>query len=385
MSSPTDPAVVLPGGEPVPDGPGDASSENPVAAVAPASRRSVRLVVVAAVTLAVLAVASLISLPYAVVSPGPAVNVLGTVPLNGEDVPVLAVPEGKGYPTIGQLDLTTVRISGGPGYRVTIFDVVYGWLSPQREVFDVDQLFPPAATAEQVQQEGAAEMRDSQGEAAAVAERALGLTVPERLAIVGFAPGSKAKDFLAVGDVLLSVGGVAVTTGDQVRTELQKVAAGSTAKVEVERKGAQQTFEVPAYANQGRIVLGISLGITQDLPVPVTFNAGSIGGPSAGLMFALSVYDKLTPGALTGGAFIAGTGTIDAAGRVGPIGGIRQKMYGAQESGSPWFLAPADNCPDVVDHVPDGLRVVKVSTFADGLAAVKAIASGTGSTLPTCG
>lgn len=99
-------------------------------AVAPVSRRSVRLVVVAAVTLAVLAVASLISLPYAVVSPGPAVNVLGTVPLNGEDVPVLVVPEGKGYPTIGQLDLTTVRISGGPGYRVTIFDIVYGWLSP---------------------------------------------------------------------------------------------------------------------------------------------------------------------------------------------------------------------------------------------------------------
>jgi PDZ domain-containing protein len=101
-------------------------------------------------------------------------------------------------------------------------------------------------------------------------------------------------------------------------------------------------------------------------------------------MFALSIYDKLSPGPLTGGAAIAGTGTISPTGAVGPIGGIREKLYGAEEGGAKWFLAPKDNCAEVVDHVPDGLRVIKVGSFDDGLAAVKAIAAGAGDGLPRC-
>jgi PDZ domain-containing protein len=102
-------------------------------------------------------------------------------------------------------------------------------------------------------------------------------------------------------------------------------------------------------------------------------------------MFALGIIDKLTPGALTGGASIAGTGTITSTGAVGPIGGIRQKLYGASHAGAKWFLAPAGNCDEVVGHIPDGLTVLAVRTLDDSVAAVEAIGThaDTGS-LPTC-
>jgi PDZ domain-containing protein len=102
------------------------------------------------------------------------------------------------------------------------------------------------------------------------------------------------------------------------------------------------------------------------------------------MMFSLAIYDKLTPGALTGGINIAGTGTIDSAGKVGPIGGIAQKLVGAKRGGAAWFLAPAENCNEVVGHIPDGLQVVKVATFAQARDAVKAIAAKQSASLPHC-
>ena len=101
-------------------------------------------------------------------------------------------------------------------------------------------------------------------------------------------------------------------------------------------------------------------------------------------MFSLGIYDKLTPGSLTGNRQVAGTGTIDDAGKVGPIGGIKQKLAGARAGGAEFFLAPADNCPEVVGAIPDGLEVFKVATFDEGRAAVEAIAKGRTGALPRC-
>jgi PDZ domain-containing protein len=105
------------------------------------------------------------------------------------------------------------------------------------------------------------------------------------------------------------------------------------------------------------------------------------------MMFALGIVDKLTPGEMTGGERIAGTGTVDSDGTVGPIGGIQQKLVGAEGAGADWFLAPAGNCDEVVGHVPDGLRVVRVETLAQARDAVEAIGSHDASAvdaLPTC-
>ncbi|MFM2373280.1 MAG: hypothetical protein RJA75_176, partial [Actinomycetota bacterium] len=105
---------------------------------------------------------------------------------------------------------------------------------------------------------------------------------------------------------------------------------------------------------------------------------GNVGGPSAGQSLTLAIYDKLTPGELTGGQRIAGTGTITPDGVIGPVGGVKQKMYGAKRAGVNWFLVPSANCDQVIGNIPDGLTVVKVSTIQDSLRAVKAIANDTG-------
>ncbi len=102
------------------------------------------------------------------------------------------------------------------------------------------------------------------------------------------------------------------------------------------------------------------------------------------MMFALAIIDRLTPDDELDGAVVAGTGTIDVDGTVGQISGIEQKMHGAVRDGATWFLAPESNCGDVVGNVPDGLRVVKVSTLAQARAAITAIGAGTAQDLPTC-
>lgn len=352
---------------------------------APASRKVVRRAVFFGIVLVVSALSTLIPLPYVVLSPGPAVDALGSMSRDGKQVDVVVVPTTVGHPTTGSLDLTTVRLLGGPGARVSLADLVYAWIDGRRDVYPRDQLFPPEATEEQVREENAAEMHDSQEDAAAVALAELGYPIATEVSIRELAPQSPAAGVLEAGDVVLTIDGVAMTSAQAVRDAIQQVAAGTSLEMVVRRKGMNRTVLVPTKASEdGKTVVGVFLATRLDLPIDVTINAGDIGGPSAGLVFALAVYDKLTEGALTGGAIIAGTGTMSLDGTVGPIGGIRQKMYGARDAGAQWFLAPADNCGEVVSGVPDGLRAVKVATFDEAISAVKAIGSGAGATLPTC-
>lgn len=133
------------------------------------------------------------------------------------------------------------------------------------------------------------------------------------------------------------------------------------------------------------LLLGITLMTDYEFPFDVTIQLDNVGGPSAGMMFALGIIDTLTPGELNGGKEVAGTGTIDAEGTVGPIGGIRQKLYGARDAGADYFLAPEANCDEVVGHVPDGLQVIRTATLDESLAALDVIAEdGDVDALPTC-
>ncbi len=117
----------------------------------------------------------------------------------------------------------------------------------------------------------------------------------------------------------------------------------------------------------GEPVVGVELSApTYKFPFKVKINLPDIGGPSAGLMFALGIIDKLTPDNLTGGRFIAGTGEIDPTGQIQPIGGIQQKMAGAREAGATIFLSPASNCANTTGAVPSGLRLVKVGHAGPG-------------------
>lgn len=334
--------------------------------------------------LAVMVVGSVVHLPYAVMSPGPTQDTLGTS-IDGKGKPIIAISGLPTYATDGALRFTTVRVEGGPGYPVDAWDILQAWIDPARDVLPVDDVFDPKVTQEQVAEENAIQMEGSQEEATAVALRAIGKQVPTHVAIAGITDASKAKGVLEVGDRLDRIDGVEITSTQAVRDVLQKKKPGDTVSMTVTRKGKEQTLEVPTVAGQGgRTALGVLLGLDHDFPAKVTIDAGAIGGPSAGLMFSLGIYDKLTPGPLAGGRQIAGTGTIDDEGVVGPIGGIRQKLAGARSDGAEYFLAPADNCDEVVGHVPDGLDVFKVGTFDEGRTAVEAIAKGQTGSLPRC-
>jgi PDZ domain-containing protein len=132
----------------------------------------------------------------------------------------------------------------------------------------------------------------------------------------------------------------------------------------------------------GHPVMGVEIEQQYKFPFNVKFSVGDIGGPSAGMMFALGIVDKLTTMDLTGGKFIAGTGEITASGQVQAIGGIQQKMVGARNAGATYFLTPASNCSDTKGAVPAGLHLVKVSTLSQAVTYLEDIKAG--QAVPSC-
>jgi PDZ domain-containing protein len=342
-------------------------------------RRSTVVLVGGFLVIALAALSTMIGLPYVILKPGPITNIIA-----GGTTPLITVSGAKTYPTQGALDFTTVRVAGGPGYRVTVWDLVEAGLNPSEEIEPQEAYFPKGITDKQVEEEGAAEMADSQQEAIAVALQALGQKVVQHVVIAQVASDSPNKAVLRQGDEIVSIDGTPVADTTAIRTAIGKHQAGEPVRLGLVRGGTQVEVEATTRDAGGRTTIGVFLGVRFDFPFSVKIDAGNVGGPSAGTMFALGLYDTLTPGSLTGGARIAGTGTIDHTGAVGPIGGIRQKLVGAHDGGAQWFLAPADNCSEVVGHVPDGLRVVRIATFDQAKSAVEAIAADRGGSLPTC-
>lgn len=334
---------------------------------------------VVAVVLGLLALA--LPSPYIVESPGPTFNTIGAV----NDVPLIEIPGQKTYPTSGALDMTTVYMSGGPSGSVRLFEVASAWLDPRKSVTPEELVYPPGVSGEQIQDRNAAAMDSSQETSVAAAFSHLGVDFEEDLSVVGFAEGAAAADLLAPDDVIESINGTAVTDINVLRDELN-ASGGETVELKVLRDGEPETVQVTPEANaQGAYQLGVLLETDFEFPYDVKIQLDNVVGPSAGMMFALGIVDKLTPGELTGGLHVAGTGTIDSSGNVGPIGGIEQKIYGAHQRGATVFLAPEANCGDVVGHVPDGIQVVKVANLEDAVEAVTLLGEGKdGSALPAC-
>lgn len=344
------------------------------------NQRSWTLLVSGFLAIAIGAVIALVPAPYAIYAPGPVANVLGTV----GSTPLISITGTRTYPSKGTLDMTTVSVFGGPGRRLSLPQVMQAWLSRSQAVLPQDQVFPPGQTAAQVDTENAAEMSDSQQEATAAGLREAGFVVPETITIAEVSGAAPAATVLRAGDVVTAVDGRATGDSAALRAAVSAMAPGAPIAVTVRRAGSTLTMRTTTTASDGRTILGVGLDPEFRFPVDVTFVTRDVGGPSAGEMFALAIYDLLTPGELTGGVRIAGTGTIDSAGTVGTIGGIAQKMVGARQAGARWFFAPAGNCNEVVGNVPDGLRVVRSTTLHESRLAVQAIAAGKGAGLPTC-
>jgi len=324
---------------------------------------------------------------YVVERPGPVYDVLGDVGSGGSAKPLIGIPSGQTtYPTSGSLDMLTVYVDGSPQRPINWISVATSWFDPTRSVVPMNAVYPPGVTDDEADRQDKVEMSTSQQDATAAAFTALGVDYSTTIVVAQVVPGSPAEGVLEPGDDIVSVAGAPVTGLAQLQKAIRGNGTSTPLTVGVRRDGAMRDVTItPAdISGTGKPAIGILTGVHYVFPYTVRFQLADVGGPSAGMMLALGIYDKLTPGRLTGGAHIAGTGEITADGTVGIIGGIRQKMYGARDAGADWFLAPAGNCDEVVGHVPSGLRVVKVSTLHQALAAIGAIARHEAGSLPTC-
>ncbi len=338
------------------------------------SRRAVTLLIAGIGVVASLVVALLVPVPYVALLPGPTYNTLG--PLDGK--PVIQITGHHTYPTTGHLNMVTVSYIGGPGASppFNIFAAIQAWLSPHEAVVPQEELFPPGQTQAQVVKQDSEEMANSQQTAQAAAFCQLGIKFTILDTVQSTISGMPAAGKLHPGDVIKAVNGTPVGCHADAASMIHAVPAGHKVTLAISRKGHIQNISLTTVSSQGQTAIGVNVLESFRFPFTVKINIGDIGGPSAGMMFALGIIDKITPANLSGGKFIAGTGEITIGGAVQPIGGIQQKMAGARAAGATIFLTPAANCSDTVGAVPHGMRLVKVSSLSGAIAALRALKQG---------
>ena len=366
--------------------------ENVTITPAPARRMSRGMVAgiwALAIALAVLLVITFLPTSYVIQRPGPVYNTLGTASAaDGTQVPLITVEGAETFPTEGALDLLTVQVIGNRERTPSWIELATAWFDPSRAVLPIEAVFPDGESTDERNEQSAAMMVDSQKEATAAALTELGYDVPRKLTVYSFPTDSPAEGELEEGDVILPAEGTPVTDIETLR-DIVNDGEGAPVELTIDRGGEEQSVSITP--REGKVdgkdtwLIGVTLMNDFDFPIDVSIQLNNVGGPSAGMMFALGIIDTLTPGQLNGGQSVAGTGTITADGVVGPIGGIRQKMWGAVDAGATWFLAPEANCDEVVDHIPGGLRVFSVGDIDDAIDVLDAVREdGDLDALPTC-
>jgi PDZ domain-containing protein len=332
----------------------------------------VRTLLVGGVLFLVLVVVAItVPVPYVILTPGPTCNTIGRC----YDEQVIAFDGRAESKTSGALYLTTVGITTG---RVSVFSALWGWLQGDEVVVPRETIYPPGQSQQQSEQEDREAFTQSQNSAEAAAFCQLRL--PKYFGVTSVANILTPADALKIGDQLVSVNGQKVADIDALQKLLATLKPGAKATVAIVRAGTPQsvvvTLQDPAPGATGARI-GIQADTTCFAPFTVKLGLNDqIGGPSAGMMFALGIMEKYGDD-LTGGRVIAGTGTIDNDGNVGAIGGIQLKMIAARRSAhATLFLAPASNCDDVRGNIPKGLTVAKVSTLAQAVQVLQDVKAG---------
>jgi PDZ domain-containing protein len=299
---------------------------------------------------------SVVELPLFVEAPGRARSVLPLIDVDGTST----------YESEGRLLLTTVNVG-----RLNAFETLAAWIDPEAEVIPEHVVIPPGQTDQEYERASRSQMDQSKIAAVAVAlelltdypdEHGPGVIVQD---VLGGAP---AEGRLFPGDLITHVNGSPVADVGQLRDAIRAAEDGRpvTLRVRPIEGGATSAVEVRPTRVEGvdRPVIGIAT--VANFPYEVDIQSGTIGGPSAGLMWALGVIETLTPEDLTGGRVIAGTGTVDLEGRVGRIGGVRQKVVGAEEAGAEMFLLPRGDMPDA-RGAGERIELVPVDTVEQAL------------------
>jgi len=345
------------------------------------NRRLVSACIATPLVLALGGLALAVPLPFASYSPGPTYDILGKDSNGAEVVQVDGHPTY--YDTGGQLRFTTVMASGD-GDRLSLAEALGRWMDHNDAVLPYDYVHPPQDTATDEKQQGAVEMVTSQDLAKAAALRELGYKLPMVLKVEAVDKGAPADGELEVGDVLHAIDGVTITSADQVVNTITK-AGTSPVHLTVLRDDRPVKVTLTPKMLDGRPRIGITQGAGFSFPFDIDLHVDpNVGGPSAGLMFSLAIYDTLTPGSLSGGAVVAGTGELGLDGKVGPIGGIAQKIAAAHAAGARLFFVPQGNCPDVTHLHPGGMRLVEATSVHEARLALTTWAANHDAALPTC-
>lgn len=344
-------------------------------------RRSIVLSVTGLGAALLVAVLSFLPAQFAIGSPGTTYDTLSEV----DGVPLVEIGGAPTYPTTGELRLTTVEVSRGSSAAFTLGPVIRAWLSSSQYAVPEENVFGSPDERDEFEEQSQQAWISSHEAAAVAALTALGEPVPATLEVAQVDQASHATGKLQQGDVIVAVNGQQALTFSDLADALAGVPAGDEISVDFLRAGQEQSVSFATLDDgDGGSLMGLWIDPQFDMPIDVTVQIDSVGGPSAGLMFSLAIMDLLTESDELNGARIAGTGTINADGDVGPIGGIIMKMHGALDDGAEYFLAPALNCPEVLGNVPAGLSVFSVETLEEAYETATRIGAGDVGGLSTC-
>lgn len=283
---------------------------------------------------------------------------------------LVEVENGRTYSSEGKLFLTTVNVDT----EVTIAKMVVAFFNDAQQIVLKDQV-TGGATLEELEEQQRIEMQLSKQQARVLALGALGVAEPSGSGarVARTVPGYPAHDVLEEGDVILEIDGRTVSTTCDAMQAIQTTEPGDEVTLMVDRGSERESIPVKTVdspLDPGTPFLGVGMeDVDYDLntDIEVRFKTGEIAGPSAGLMFTLALYDQLTPEDLTGGRRVAGTGTIGCDGVVGAIGGIEQKIAGAEDAGAEVFLVPDGNVA-AARSIADEIEIVAVTDFDEALA-----------------
>ena len=302
-----------------------------------------------------------VKVPYFAIAPGPVEEVADLISV--EDVPV--------YATNGDLFLLTVGLR-----EVNVFEFVEAELDPRVDLVGRDVIRPPGVTQEQQTRTNLQAMDQSIDAAVYVALTRLGYEVGftgQGVAILEVVADTPADGVLQVGDVITRIEGTPVATSDDASNEIRSHAIGDTISLVGTRNGEPLSVSItlaPHPEVEGAPMVGVVLdtvNLDLDLPIDLQVDSRNIGGPSAGMMYAITVLDLLTEDDLTKGHRIAGTGTISLDETVGAIGGVRQKVFAARSVGAEYILVPTDNYDEALTAAGKDIEVVAVATLQDAL------------------
>ncbi|NYI87336.1 PDZ domain-containing protein [Amycolatopsis endophytica] len=316
-------------------------------------------------------IGAFVRVPYVAIGPGPTYDTLGQV----DGAQVVEIDGQQTYPTAGELRMTTVSLND----EISLFGALGLWVSGRYALAPREEYFRPGESDEQVQQENVQQFQDSQSNAEVAALRHLGFPIKVLAqTIVEDTPASKV---LAAGDRLLNVNGRTITNEDDVTAAVADTTPGQTVPITFQHgTDPARTEQITLAANpdpdKKNGFMGLQPIDRADVPFEVKISLQDVGGPSAGLMFALAIVDRLTPGEMVAGEHVAGTGEITEKGVVGPIGGISFKVVAAREAGATVFLTPEANCAEASAAAPDGLQLVKVTDLNSALSALDALKAG---------